>query len=185
LQEILSELQQEGRVFSFLCGHDVNIGTVLAALGVEDYTLPNAIETRTPIGSKLVMEKWLGEDGHQYVAVNLCYQSADQLRHMPLLSLQNPPMVYPLHFEGLTANADGLYLYDDFKNHLADRIAAYDNLVTDISSPLRESVETPQESSYDINGIPATPITRGVVIQGKKKTLQPFRQTQEPASRVR
>lgn len=170
LQEILSELQHEGRFFSFLCGHDVNIGTVLAALGVEEYTLPNAIETRTPIGSKLVIEKWIGKDGCQYVAVNLCYQSVDQLRHMPLLSLQNPPMVYSLHFEGLATNADGLYLYDDFENLLTERIAAYNELSTDIPS-----VSTRPGSStraYNISGIPTTSATNGIVIQDRKKTFR-------------
>ena len=178
LQEILSELQYDGRRFSFLCGHDVNIGTVLAALGVEDYTLPEAIETRTPIGSKLVMEKWLGKDGREYIAVNLCYQSVYQLRHMSLLSLQNPPMVYVLHFEGMTANADGLYLYDDFVNHMTERISAYDNLTeaTAISSPfnsrpLRGSEEHVQGTSYYINGTPATLEIRDIVIQDGEKTF--------------
>jgi len=170
LQEILSELQHNKRIFSFLCGHDVNIGTVLAALGAEEYILPNAIETRTPIGSKLVIEKWLGEDGKQYVAVNLCYQSVDQLRNMPLLSLQNPPMVFSLHFEGLTANADGLYLYDVFENHMAERIAAYNELATGIPSITTHHVSSAR--AYNISGIPTSPATHGIVIQDRKKILR-------------
>ena len=80
LGEMFAELKKEGRLFSFLCGHDANIGSVLAALGVEDYTLPNSIEAKTPIGSKVVIEKWRGNDGQEYVALNFCYLSADQLR---------------------------------------------------------------------------------------------------------
>ena len=51
------------RKFTFLCGHDSNIAGVFAALDVEDYRLPNAIEKMTPIGAKFVVEKWLGDDG--------------------------------------------------------------------------------------------------------------------------
>ncbi len=168
LQEILSELQQEGRVFSFLCGHDSNIGSVLAALGVEDYTLPGAVEAKTPIGSKLVVEKWHGQDGNDYVALNLCYQSADQLRHLPLLSLQNPPMVCSLQFEGLTANSDGLYPLADFEQHMAERIARYDDLLTNIP----RTAVSPSSSAriYRIDGTPSDKNTRGIVIEdGLKK----------------
>ena len=33
LQELQAELLQQGRKFSFLCGHDSNVASVLAALG--------------------------------------------------------------------------------------------------------------------------------------------------------
>jgi glucose-1-phosphatase len=36
LQEIQTEFETPGRDFTFLCGHDSNVGSVLAALGVED-----------------------------------------------------------------------------------------------------------------------------------------------------
>ena len=163
LQEMLSELQQDGRRFSFLCGHDSNIGSVLAALGVEDYSLPEAIETKTPIGSKLVIERWHGQDGHDYVAVNLCYQSVDQLRQLPLLSLQNPPTVYGLRFEGLTANADGLYLLDDFTARMTERIAAYEGLTTAVA-PSSLTVP-PAARIYRLDGTQADENVRGIVIQ--------------------
>ena len=63
LQAMLNELQEKGRVFSFLCGHDSNIGSVLAALETEPYDLPKSIEKKTPIGSKVVVEKFKGKDG--------------------------------------------------------------------------------------------------------------------------
>lgn len=122
LKEISAELKKEGRLFSYLCGHDANIGSVLAALGVEDYTLPKSIEAKTPIGGKMVVEKWRGKDGGEYVALNLCYLNVDQLRHASLLSLQHPPMVFPLHLMGLKANSDGLYSLKDFDEHVADCI---------------------------------------------------------------
>ena len=46
LEELEAELGAEGRRFSFLCGHDSNVGSVLAALGAEAYELPGAIEAR-------------------------------------------------------------------------------------------------------------------------------------------
>ena len=136
LGEMFAELKKEGRLFSFLCGHDANIGSVLAALGVEDYTLPNSIEAKTPIGSKVVIEKWHGKDGQEYIALNFCYLSADQLRCTPITDhcslicslftdhcSLHAPMVIPFHIKGLKANPDGLYLFTDFERRAAMSIA--------------------------------------------------------------
>ena len=112
LRTMLEELQNDGRKFTFLCGHDSNIGSVLAALEAEDYSLPNTIEKKTPIGCKLVIEKWVDTDGKPFAALNLVYQSTNQLRNMTLLDLENPPMVFPIRLEGLTANDDGLYPFE-------------------------------------------------------------------------
>lgn len=113
LRTLLEELQTEGRQFTFLCGHDSNIGSVLAALEVEDYSLPNTIEKKTPIGCKLVIEKWEDDKGQAFAALHLVYQSSEQLRTMALLDLENPPMVFPIQLKGLNTNVDGLYLYKD------------------------------------------------------------------------
>ena len=128
LQEIEAELTADGRVFSFLCGHDSNVGSVLAALGAEDYELPGAIEAKTPIGCKLVFCRWRGPDGNAYCTVDLVYQTAEQLRGMPLLDLAQHPAVVPMRFAGLTANADGLYAEQDFLALLQNSIAAYDRI---------------------------------------------------------
>ena len=113
LRTMLEEMQTEGRKFTFLCGHDSNIGSVLAALEVEDYSLPNTIEKKTPIGCKLVIEKWEDGEGQVFAALKLVYQSTEQLRNMSLLDLENPPMVYPIRLKDMNANADGLYLFND------------------------------------------------------------------------
>ena len=63
LVEMDNELNEGGRRFSFICGHDSNLASVLAALDAEDYRLPEAIEKRTPIGSKIVISCWKREDG--------------------------------------------------------------------------------------------------------------------------
>jgi glucose-1-phosphatase len=128
LQYIFDELNSDGRKFTFLCGHDSNIASVDAALGVVKYSLPNSIEKITPIGSKVVFEKWIDKEGHEYISINLVYQSTDQLIHNTPLDLQNPPQVYPLSLDGLTRNGDGLYTFSDVNNRFESAINAYDDI---------------------------------------------------------
>ena len=128
LKELLSELRVPGRRFAFLCGHDSNIGGILAALRAEPYSAPLAIETKTPIGGKIVIEKFRGSDGRLYADLWLVYASAAQLRGLTLLSPSCPPMALPLHLKGLTPNADGLYLLSDLEQRFQEAITAYDSL---------------------------------------------------------
>lgn len=120
LEVMQEELGLEERKFTFLCGHDTNIATVLSALGVEDYDLPQTIEPETPIGVKLVIEKRRGADGQEYAALHLVYQSTEQIRNREMLSLENPPVVFPLHLKGLQMNEDGLYLFADLEKRFSD-----------------------------------------------------------------
>lgn len=126
LHYIFDELNSEARKFTYLVGHDSNIASVTAALGVESYELPQAIEKRTPIGSKLVIEKWLDADGEEFVSLSLVYQTPEQLRNISLLDLQNPPAVYRLKLTGLTANSDGLYKLADLNARFREAFAAYE-----------------------------------------------------------
>ena len=126
IQYIFDELNSEGRKFTFLCGHDSNIASVDAALGVEDYEVPNSIEKKTPIGSKLVFEKWVDAAGKEYIGMNLVYQSTDQLRNITMLNLQNSPMIFPLKLKGLNTNADGLYTFEDINARFTEALNAYD-----------------------------------------------------------
>jgi glucose-1-phosphatase len=128
LKELLSELRTPGRRFAFLCGHDSNIGGILAALRAEPYSAPLAIETKTPIGGKIVIEKFRGSDGRLYADLWLVYASAAQLRGLTLLSPSCPPMALPLHLRGLVPNADGLYLLSDLEQRFQEAITAYDSL---------------------------------------------------------
>ena len=111
----------EERRFSFLCGHDSNVASVLAALGVEDYVLPESVSQETPIGCKLVFECWLDQDGGEYVTVSLVYQSVEQLRSCALLDLNAPPQKVKLSFDGLRS-------MEDLLNRFDDAINAYDTL---------------------------------------------------------
>ena len=129
LKVMSEELALNDRKFTFLCGHDSNIASVLAALEVEEYSLPNSIEKKTPIGSKLVIQKWLGRDGVEYASLNLVYQTTEQLRNRTMLSLKTPPMIYQLKLKGLTQNADKLYLLSDLQKRFEEAITAYDELL--------------------------------------------------------
>ena len=120
------ELNAKNRKFTFLCGHDSNIASVNAALEVEEYSLPQSIEKKTPIGSKLVFEKWVDKSGKEFVAVNIVYQTTEQLRNVSLLNLENPPVVFSLKLKGLQANADGLYTIESVNDRFDKAIRAYE-----------------------------------------------------------
>jgi len=131
LLQVMNDELSLDRKFTFLCGHDSNIASVLAALDVEDYSLPQAIESKTPIGAKFVIEKWRGADGIDYAATKLIYQSTEQLRNKTTLTLDNPPMIVPIHFKGLNHNAAGFYRLEDLQERFQQAINAYYDLPTE------------------------------------------------------
>ncbi len=128
LQEIKNEMEQEGRIFSFLCGHDSNLASVLAALNAEDYTLPDTLEPKTPIGGKLVFERYLDANGEAWYKIEMIYQSTEQLRNCTPLSLENPPMRIPLALKGVPVNTDGFIAEKDLLDRFQEAIDAYDLL---------------------------------------------------------
>ena len=127
LEEIRAELTADGRKFTFLCGHDSNIAGVLAALHCGDYLLPETVEQHTPIGVKLVFERWVTPGNEAYYTVSLVYQSTAQLRSMEQLTLEHPPVIYPLILEG--AEEDGRIAEADLFRLLDSALSAYDELV--------------------------------------------------------
>lgn len=113
LREYIADaLQKDGRKFTFICGHDVNIFNILRVLRTVKYETTDAVEHGSPIGSKIVFEKWTDAAGNHFVAVNHVYQTVDQLRNVTPLDLDTRPAIIPLQFEGLEPNADGLYPFD-------------------------------------------------------------------------
>ena len=128
LRELKSELEKEGRVFSFFCGHDSNIAGVLSALDVVEYNLPETLEPKTPIGGKLVFERYLDADGAAWYAVSMVYQSTDQLLAVTPLSLETPPMKAPLSFNSLQVNADGYISEADLLRRFQEALDAFDAL---------------------------------------------------------
>ena len=173
VSRIREELNRSDRKFMFLCGHDSNLASIGAALGFQFPETENAVELHTPIGSKLVFEKW--SDGtEEYVAINLVYQSVEQLQHRTLLSPDMPPMVLPVTVESLTANADGLYRLADLDAHFANAMAEYE-AIEDVPTAIRavgQSVPISQPAAiYNLQGQRLDTLQRGVNIVGGKKIV--------------
>jgi glucose-1-phosphatase len=146
LREIQSEMTADGRIFTFLCGHDSNLLSVLSALDVIEYELPEAIEKKTPIGSKLVFSKWLSPDGNAYWSMDLVYLSVEQLRNLSLRTLENPPVVFHVALSGIEQNADGLYTESDLLGKFDQAIQANDQIVEDFTAA--EPVEYELAEAY-------------------------------------
>ena len=123
---LLSVFQEElnfpQRKFTFLCGHDTNIATVMGALEVMETSLPESIEQEAPIGSKLVVEKWQDSEGAWFVALKLVYPSVSQLCGSMPINESNPPKILPLQLQDIDSNQDGLIAIHDFQNRLINVI---------------------------------------------------------------
>ena len=173
VSRIREELNRSDRKFMFLCGHDSNLASISAAIGLQLPETENALELHTPIGSKLVFEKW-SNGSEDYVAINLVYQSVEQLQHRTLLSTDEPPMVLPVTVEGLTANADGLYRLADLDAHIAKAMAEFET-IEDVPTAVK-SVTQPESTSqpaaiYNLQGQRLDTLQRGVNIVGGTKTI--------------
>ena len=118
------ELNLQRRKFTFLCGHDSNVASVMCALEVKDTPLPDTIEQETPIGCKLVVEEWQDKDGESYVSLKLVYPTSQQLVTATPLTADNPPGMIPLHLQNIHANEDGLITLQDFQQRLTDAITS-------------------------------------------------------------
>ena len=173
VSRIREELNRSDRKFMFLCGHDSNLASISAALGLQLPETENALERHTPIGSKLVFEKW-SNGSEEFVAINLVYQSVYQLQDRTLLSTDVPPMMLPVTVEGLNANADGLYRLADLDAHIAKAMAEYE-AIEDVPTAVK-SVTQPESTSqpaaiYNLQGQRLDTLKRGVNIVGGTKTI--------------
>ena len=175
VSRIREELNRSDRKFMFLCGHDSNLASIGAALGLVFPETEHALELHTPIGSKLVFEKW--SDGtDEYVAINLVYQAVDQLQGRTLLSLDMSPMVMPVTVKGLTVNSDGLYSLSDLDARFAEAMAEYE-AIEDVPTTVREvhhSEDASQSAAvYDLQGhlLSGRPVMKGFYIQNNQKVM--------------
>ncbi|WP_067142543.1 histidine-type phosphatase [Oceanivirga salmonicida] len=126
---IKDELNAKDRKFTYLVGHDSNLASVMSSLDIEEFELKNSVETKTPIGAKLMFEKWEDKKTKKiYVAINFMYQSTEQLRNLSILDLNNPPVIIPLKIKGLKTNKDGLYSFEDVIKKFNKAINAYENI---------------------------------------------------------
>lgn len=98
-------------------------------LETEEYELPNSIESKTPIGCKLVFTKWSDPDGKVYWGVDLVYLTPDQMRAMPLPGQGSSPVIFPVSLAGLEQNEAGLYNEEYLLGRFDQAIAAYDTIV--------------------------------------------------------
>ena len=124
LETIRNELTARDRKLTFLCGHDSNLASVIGALGVEDYDLPEAIETRTPVGAKLVFIRLIDENGDAWYDVSLVYQGIRQMKEIQILGIDTPPMKAALRLKGVPVNEYGLVAEKDLLDLLQNRIDA-------------------------------------------------------------
>ena len=149
LVEIKNELQEENRRFTFLCGHDSNIASVLAAMGVEEYSLPGTVERDTPIGVKLVFEVYEGPDQQDYCRIRLVYQTTQQIRELEPLDLDTPPASFAPDFRGMEKNADGLYLLEDVYARIQEGLDRYDalSLTTDYAEEAATAAPAAEEAA--------------------------------------
>jgi len=108
LRELEGELKNDQRKFSFFCAHDCTVLGTISALGAKLDALPDSIETKAPIGVKLMFERLRDREGQVWYRVSMVYRSTEQIRSGEMLTLDNPPMKYVLSFEGVDANEDGL-----------------------------------------------------------------------------
>ncbi len=129
LEEIQSELTTEGRRFTFLCGHDSNLASVLSALEAQEYSLPYTIEKKTPIGAKLVISRWKDSAGKEFVSLDLVYQKTQQLRDMSIIDNSNPPGIYSVKLKGLKADENGMYRLQDVLERFSKATGAYDEMI--------------------------------------------------------
>jgi len=126
--EVDTELGLEGRVFTFMCGHDSNQSSLLHAIGVSNYELPDTFETKTPIGGKVLFEVWENASGEQFCNIRYAYATSEQVRNLSMLSLETPPASFDLDFEDLERNEDGLFTLQDVKQRLQDVTSYYESL---------------------------------------------------------
>lgn len=174
ISRIRQELNRTDRKFMFLCGHDSNLASIGAALRLIYPETQNAFEIHTPIGSKLVFEKW--SDGSEtYVGINMVFAKVSQLQNRSLLTLQEPPMVLPVTVDGLTPNADGLYRLSDLDHRMQETIAEYEAIedaATAINNTSTAAAGSGAYMAYTLSGTPATYSTHGLVIENKRKVFR-------------
>ena len=94
---------------TFVGGHDTTLAQVATQLDAEPYELPEAVEYRTPIGSKIVLGRWQCNDGTVRLSVDFVYQTTAQIRACQPADRAHPPRVVRLRLKGLEPDSEGRY----------------------------------------------------------------------------
>lgn len=101
-----------------LVGHDSNVVSVLSALDVKPYVLPDTFE-KTPIGGKIAIERWTGPHGKNLVRLEYIYQSSDQIRNLTPLNQKTPAYHVKLEMNGCPADKNGFCSFETFKKKIS------------------------------------------------------------------
>lgn len=108
---------QDQAKFTFLVGHDSNVASLFAALDVKPYKLPGQFET-TPIGGKVLFERWKDSNGKALFKMEYVYQSTEQLAQLQDLNRANPPQRVVLQLTGCPVDEQGFCSFDQFRQVL-------------------------------------------------------------------
>ena len=63
-----------------------------------------------------------------FMDAHIVYASVSQLRETCPISIQNPPVILPIDFEGLSRNVDGYYRLEDIMGRFDNTITEFENL---------------------------------------------------------
>ena len=109
LPQLGKRLERGEPRLAFVGAHDTTLAWVGTQLDAEPYELPEAVECRTPIGSKIVLGRWRCDDRIDRVSVDFVYQTTAQMRACQLADRAHPPRVVRLRLKGLTPDLEGRY----------------------------------------------------------------------------
>lgn len=114
LNYIKKEFLEEKHKFTLLVGHDSNINTVLASIAIKPYDLESQNE-KSPIGGKIVFEKWLAEDNNRhFLKIKFVYLTAEQIRNGARITKENPPRTVILEMQNCTIDNRGYCPFEKF-----------------------------------------------------------------------
>ncbi|CAG9576982.1 unnamed protein product [Danaus chrysippus] len=93
--------------FTLLHGHDANLYSVLAALGVKEFSLPEQYES-IPIGGKLVFQKLYDRKERRYLLkLDFVYLTMEQIRNGSKITTKNPPRVVQIKIKECAIGSNG------------------------------------------------------------------------------
>jgi glucose-1-phosphatase len=116
MKDTLVTMKYPGRKFTMLVGHDSNLSAVMAALVFKSFKLTGQYEL-TPIGGKIVFQKWREGDEH-FLKIEYVYQTIEQLRDGVKLSMVNPPHKLLMEMKDCKTDERGVCAWKDFENIL-------------------------------------------------------------------
>lgn len=124
LVELINRLfKTKQHKLAILVGHDSNIASLFGALNITHEPLPLQFEG-TPIGGKLLFCRWHDSKMMQdYFSAEYVYPTDEQLHNATAISRTSPPQHVKLTLSNLEPNQQGLYLWDDVVQKIAQYLS--------------------------------------------------------------